>query len=50
MTGFERILIRGGHLIDPATEIDAPRDLLIEDGRVAAVEREAERRSEERRD
>jgi dihydroorotase len=33
----ERILIRGGHLIDPANNIDAPRDLLIEDGRVAAV-------------
>jgi dihydroorotase len=32
-----RILIRGGHLIDPANKIDAPRDLLIEDGRVSAV-------------
>jgi dihydroorotase len=35
----DRILIRGGHLIDPANKIDAPRDLLIEDGRVAAVDR-----------
>src|SRR6201999_2946750 len=33
-----RILIRGGHLIDPAGSIDAPRDLLIENGRVAAVD------------
>jgi dihydroorotase len=33
-----RILIKGGHLIDPASKIDAPRDLLIEEGRVAAVE------------
>jgi dihydroorotase len=33
-----RKLIRGGHLIDPAGKIDAPRDLLIENGRVAAVD------------
>ena len=33
-----RVLIRGGHLIDPAGNIDAPRDLLIESGRVAAVD------------
>lgn len=32
------ILIRGGRLIDPASGIDAPRDLLLRDGRVAAVE------------
>lgn len=31
------LLIRGGHLIDPAQSIDAPHDLLIEDGRIAAV-------------
>jgi dihydroorotase len=30
--------IKGGHLVDPVAKIDAPRDLLIEDGRVAAVE------------
>ena len=36
--GVNRILIRGGHLIDPAGNIDAPRDLLIESGRVAAVD------------
>jgi dihydroorotase len=32
------ILIRGGHLIDPASGVDAPRDLLLTDGRVAAVD------------
>ncbi len=32
------ILIRDGHLIDPAAGIDAPRDLLLADGRVAAIE------------
>jgi dihydroorotase len=34
----DRILIRGGHLVDPANKIDAPRDLLIENGRVTAVD------------
>jgi dihydroorotase len=33
-----QILIRGGHLIDPAAGIDAPRDLLLADGRVSAIE------------
>ena len=32
------ILLRGGRLIDPATETDAVLDVLIEDGRVAARE------------
>ncbi len=32
------LLIRNGHLIDPANNIDAPHDLLLRDGRVAAVE------------
>jgi dihydroorotase len=31
------ILIRGGHLIDPVGHIDAPRDLLLQEGRVAEV-------------
>ncbi len=31
------LLIRGGHLIDPAAKIDAPMDVLLEDGRVAEV-------------
>jgi dihydroorotase len=33
----ERLWIKGGRLIDPANTIDAPRDLLIENGRVADV-------------
>ena len=32
------ILILNGRLIDPANHVDAPRDLLLRDGRVAAVE------------
>src|SRR5215469_4692578 len=32
------LLIRNGRLIDPANNIDAPHDLLLRDGRVAAVE------------
>jgi dihydroorotase len=34
---MSKIWIRGGHLIDPASKVDATRDLLIEDGRVADV-------------
>ena len=32
------ILIRGGRLIDPAAGVDAPRDLLLVDGKVAAID------------
>ena len=31
------LLIKGGHLIDPAARLDAPMDLLLKDGRVAEV-------------
>jgi dihydroorotase len=31
------LLIKGGHLIDPATKINAPMDILLRDGRVAEV-------------
>src|SRR5271168_64758 len=31
------LLIKGGHLIDPAPRIDAPMDVLLKDGRVAEV-------------
>lgn len=31
------LLIRGGHLIDPASGVDAPMDLLLRDGKVAEV-------------
>jgi dihydroorotase len=32
------VLIRGGRLVDPATGLDAPRDLLLRDGKIAAIE------------
>lgn len=32
------ILIRNGHLIDPANGLDAPRDLLVRDGLIAAFD------------
>ena len=32
------ILIRGGRVIDPASGLDAPRDLLLRDGKIAAIE------------
>jgi dihydroorotase len=31
------LLIKGGHVIDPAARVDAPMDLLLKDGRVAEV-------------
>jgi dihydroorotase len=31
------LLIKGGHLIDPAARVNAPMDLLLRDGRVAEV-------------
>jgi dihydroorotase len=31
------LLIKGGHLIDPAAEIDAPMDVLLKEGRVAEI-------------
>ena len=34
---MEKLLIRGGRVIDPANGIDAVLDLLIEDGKIAAV-------------
>jgi dihydroorotase len=35
----ERIVIRGGTVVDPARDVVGPGDVLIEDGRIAAVER-----------
>jgi dihydroorotase len=32
------ILIRGGHLVDPSAGVDASRDVLLKDGKVAAIE------------
>ncbi len=34
---MNRLLIRGARLIDPASRLDAVGDLLVEDGRIAAV-------------
>ena len=31
------LLIKGGHLIDPAAKVDAPMDILLRDGRVAEI-------------
>src|SRR5271168_1999516 len=31
------LLIKGGHLIDPAAKINAPMDVLLRDGRVAEI-------------
>ncbi|MGB0125821.1 MAG: dihydroorotase [Silvibacterium sp.] len=33
------ILIRNGHLVDPASGIDAPRDLLLAEGKVSAIDK-----------
>src|SRR5204863_168171 len=35
--GSKTLLIKGGHLIDPAAKINAPMDLLLREGRVAEV-------------
>ena len=32
-----QLLIRNGRVIDPASGLDAPADVLVEDGRIAAV-------------
>ena len=32
-----RILIKNGHVIDTAAKVNSQQDLLVEDGRVAAV-------------
>ena len=34
------LLLRGGHVIDPATGLDGPADVAIADGRIAAVGRD----------
>lgn len=45
-----RVLIRGGRVLDPATGRDAVADVLLEDGRVLAVEPGIEARDAERLD
>ena len=34
---MEKLLIRGGRVVDPANGMDKVADVLIEDGRIAAV-------------
>ena len=34
---MERLFLKGGHLVDPAAGIDGPRDVIVEDGRVAEI-------------
>jgi dihydroorotase len=34
---IKSLLIKGGHVIDPATKINAPMDILLRDGRVAEI-------------
>jgi dihydroorotase len=34
---MKSLLIKGGHVVDPAAKIDAPMDLLLRDGRVAEI-------------
>jgi len=36
---MKALLIRGGRVIDPASGLDAPRDVLLRDGKVAAIEK-----------
>ena len=36
--GMSDLLIVNGHVIDPASGVDGPRDVLVRDGRIAAVE------------
>ena len=40
----ERVMLRGGRVVDPAAGTDGVRDILIEDGRVADIGDIAERR------
>ena len=44
---MSRVLIKGGRVVDPARRLDAPRDVLLEDGRVARVEKSLSRRGAE---
>jgi len=41
-----RILVKGARLVDPSQKIDAPRDLLIEKGKVEAVLKPGEKVSD----
>jgi len=38
---MNRTLIKGGHVLDPETDVDGVMDILVEDGRISAVGHEA---------
>ncbi|XCP86303.1 dihydroorotase [Roseburia hominis] len=42
-----RLLIQNGHVVDPATKLDAVCDVLVEDGRIAKVARQIEETAEQ---
>ena len=44
---MSRLLLKGGRVVDPSRRLDAPRDVLLEDGRVARVEKGLSRRGAE---
>src|SRR6185312_2449636 len=35
---MSELLIAGGRVVDPASGVDAPRDVLVRDGKIAAIE------------
>ena len=37
MTETKSLLIRGGHVIDPAAKVNAPMDVLLREGRVSEI-------------
>ena len=39
MTSVDKVLLKGGRVVDPATGIDEARDVLLEGGRIAAIDR-----------
>ncbi len=41
---MSRLLLKGGRVVDPSRRLDGPRDVLLEDGRVARVEKSLSRR------
>jgi len=43
ITEMRELLVKGGHVVDPANGIDAPMDVLVADGKIAAVEAHLEK-------
>ena len=44
---YVKLLIKQGHILDPANDMDGIFDLLIEDGRIKAVEKQIEEQADE---